>query len=115
MISAANTPLRTSRTIRKRNPNSNRGGERRARPDMGALQSALGADTTARNLPADSDPSRALRGWTARRGSLDLRRHFDLNNVVLDGVHHQIADRMKTQFAHDVAAMRFHGLCTEVQ
>jgi hypothetical protein len=44
-----------------------------------------------------------------------LRRHLDLDDVVLDGVDNQIADGMETEFPHDVAAMGFHGLGAQVQ
>ena len=68
------------------------------------------------------DPRGPLRrGAVARSGdrgfcrALDLRRHLDLDDVVLDGIHNQIADGVQAEFPHDVAAMRFHGLGAQVQ
>jgi hypothetical protein len=46
---------------------------------------------------------------------VDLSRHLNLDDVVLDGVHHQIANRVQAEFPHDVAAMGFHGLGAQVQ
>ena len=50
-----------------------------------------------------------------RRLITGLRRHLDLNDVVLDGVNHQIADGMQAKFPHDVAAMSFYGLGAQIQ
>ena len=44
-----------------------------------------------------------------------LRRHLDLDDVVLDGIDHQIADGVQTQFPHDVAAVSLHRLGAQVQ
>jgi hypothetical protein len=41
--------------------------------------------------------------------------HLDLDDVVLDGVNHQVANGMQTELAHDIAAMSFHGLGAQVQ
>ena len=38
--------------------------------------------------------------------------HLDLDDVVLDGVHDQIADGVQIELPHDVATMCFHGLGT---
>lgn len=38
--------------------------------------------------------------------------HLDLDEVVLDGVHDQIADGVQIELPHDVATMCFHGLGT---
>jgi hypothetical protein len=43
--------------------------------------------------------------WAGR-----LRRHLNLDNVVLDGIDDQVADRMQTEFAHNIAAMGFDSL-----
>lgn len=48
-------------------------------------------------------------------GARWLGRHLDLDYVVLDGVDNQIADGMKTELPHDVAAMRFHRLGAQVE
>ena len=41
-------------------------------------------------------------------------RHLDLDDVVLDGVHDQIADGVQIELSHDVATMHFHGLGAQV-
>src|ERR1700687_929187 len=43
------------------------------------------------------------------------RRHIDLNDVVLHRVDDDIANRVKSQFTHDVAAMSFRGLRAEIE
>ncbi len=97
-----------------------------------AADTELFQDAVVRNDPADHS-SRILRGRNpasqsatglqaargrfsvgacsshrAFRGARGLRRHLDLNNIVLDRVNHQIADGMQAQFPHDIAAMSFH-------
>src|ERR1700722_9287506 len=54
--------------------------------------------------------SRGWTGWRLRR----LRRNLDLYEVVLDCVYHQIADGVKTQLPHDVAAVRFYRLGAQI-
>ena len=41
--------------------------------------------------------------------------HLHLNNVVLDRVNDQVADRVETQFPHDIAAVCFRGFGAQVQ
>jgi hypothetical protein len=51
----------------------------------------------------------------ALRRTIDMRRYLDLDDIVLDGIDHQIADRVQAEFPHYVAAMCFHGLGAQVQ
>jgi hypothetical protein len=46
---------------------------------------------------------------------VNLSRHLDLDDIVLDGVHNQITYGVQAELSHDVAAMSFHGLRTQVQ
>src|SRR5271155_3812139 len=62
----------------------------------------------------------ANRRWLGGSGHSSLWhstefRHLDLDDVVLDGVHNQIADRVQIELSHNVAAMCFHGFCAQVQ
>src|ERR1700691_1378 len=41
--------------------------------------------------------------------------HLNLDDVVLDCVHDQIADGVQAELPHDVAAVGFHGLGAQVQ
>ena len=60
--------------------------------------------------------SRARRsGHRAFLRAAGLRRHLDLDDAVLDGIDNQIADRVQTQFPHDVAAVSLHRLGAQVQ
>ena len=45
----------------------------------------------------------------------ELRRHLDLDDVVLDGVYHQITDGVQAELPHDVAAMCLHGFGAQIQ
>ena len=80
---------------------------------MANSRSARGADIILLN-PAIKDASDFL-GYDSFRCVPQLLGHLDLDDVVLDGVHHQVADGMKAELPHDVAAMRFHSLGAEVQ
>src|ERR1700683_2476096 len=46
---------------------------------------------------------------------LNLRPHLNLDNVVLDGVNHQITDGVQAELPHDVAAMSLDCLRAQVQ
>src|SRR5208282_3630862 len=43
------------------------------------------------------------------------RGHLHLDNIVLDSIHNQIANRLDVEFAHDVAAMCLRSLGAQVQ
>src|ERR1700722_966159 len=78
-----------------------------------------GGATSGRQRPARSDRSQGRlrklgRGRTGGR-LRRLRRNLDLYEVVLDCVHHQIANGVKTQLPHDVASVRFYRLGAQVQ
>src|ERR1700677_1632525 len=49
------------------------------------------------------------------RSTVVLRRHLDLDDVVLDGIHNQIANRVQAELPHDVAAMSFDRLGAQVE
>jgi hypothetical protein len=65
--------------------------------------------------PPDSREKRQRLLRDDRRLGAKLRRHLDLNDIVLDRVDHKIADRVEAQLPHNVAAMRFHGLRAQIQ
>lgn len=44
-----------------------------------------------------------------------LRWYLYLDDVVLHCVNNQISDRVETKFPHDVAAMGFGSLCTQIE
>src|SRR5208282_5537487 len=54
-------------------------------------------------------------GYRGFRSAVNRSRHLNLNDVVLGGIDHQIANGMQAELAHDVAAMSFHGLGAQVQ
>jgi hypothetical protein len=45
-----------------------------------------------------------------RRVIAVFRGHFDLDDLVLDGIHDQITNRVQVEFAHNLATVCFHGL-----
>jgi len=67
-----------------------------------------------RNSPM-KQPWLGCSGYRTFRRVMELRRHLDLDDVVLDSVHDQIADGVQAELPHDIAAMCFHGLGAQVQ
>ena len=62
-------------------------------------------DRTALKFP------KTLRRRGARsRGRLGRGRQLNLDQIVLNGINHKIADRVKAQLAHDIAAVSLHSL-----
>ena len=56
------------------------------------------------------EKERAYRPPKAAKSPLLDSRLYDVDNVIANGVEHQIAHRMELQFPHDVRAMRLSSL-----
>src|SRR5208283_5571667 len=84
----------------------------------GVLANRVWLPGQASAAPTDYSGGRARTREGLRRGLFDRsrrrsghgHRQLHLDDVVLDRVDDQIADRVKVEFAHDVAAMRLRGL-----
>ena len=59
------------------------------------------------------EKERAYRPPKAAKSPLLDSRLYDVDNVIANGVEHQIAHRMELQFPHDVRAMRLSSLNTQ--
>src|ERR1700693_1434321 len=63
----------------------------------------------------DMDPPREFEGRGRPSKSSNAPNESSLNNLVSDGVAHQLAYRMQLELAHDVGTMRFRGLHADAE